>query len=245
MKRVQFSSPYLPYLFLAPQMAIIFVFFYWPSVQAIQSSFYLEDPFGFGATFVGLSNYSDALGSVQYQSIARFTVVFTALVTFLSLGIGMLLGLLLSATAGIDRVTAYFCAVPGGPAEMGALGEQHGANSAMISMSQLSRVVLLVLIIPPFLTFGGFRGHMTGPVTTMSVDYAGLAATLSEPALRSPPPRLPALRAVPQRRADLPSRRQRGPRNNPRAPAPARAARASLPGLHATATRRSRRRPPP
>ncbi|MCT7665217.1 ABC transporter permease subunit [Shinella kummerowiae] len=91
MKRVQFSSAYLPYLFIAPQMAIIFVFFYWPSVQAIQSSFYLEDPFGFGATFVGLSNYSDALGSVQYQAIARFTVVFTVLVTFLSLGIGMLL----------------------------------------------------------------------------------------------------------------------------------------------------------
>ena len=91
MKRVQFSSPYLPYLFIAPQMAIIFVFFYWPSVQAIQSSFYLEDPFGFGSTFVGLANYSDALGSPQYQSIARFTVVFTALVTFLSLGIGMLL----------------------------------------------------------------------------------------------------------------------------------------------------------
>ena len=91
MKRVQFSSPILPYLFIAPQMAIIFVFFHWPSVQAIQSSFYLEDPFGFGATFVGLSNYADALGSVQYQAIARFTVVFTALVTFLSLGIGMLL----------------------------------------------------------------------------------------------------------------------------------------------------------
>lgn len=91
MKRVQFSSPVLPYLFIAPQMAIIFVFFYWPSLQAIQSSFYLEDPFGFGSTFVGLSNYSDALSSVQYQSIARFTVVFTALVTFLSLGIGMLL----------------------------------------------------------------------------------------------------------------------------------------------------------
>ncbi|CAK7258858.1 MULTISPECIES: ABC transporter permease subunit [unclassified Shinella] len=105
MKRVQFSSPYLPYLFLAPQMAIIFVFFYWPSVQAIQSSFYLEDPFGFGATFVGLSNYSDALGSVQYQSIARFTVVFTALVTFLSLGIGMLLAV--KADAVLKGSAAY------------------------------------------------------------------------------------------------------------------------------------------
>jgi len=105
MKRVQFSSPYLPYLFLAPQMAIIFVFFYWPSVQAIQSSFYLEDPFGFGATFVGLSNYSDALGSVQYQSIARFTVVVTALVTFLSLGIGMLLAV--KADAVLKGSSAY------------------------------------------------------------------------------------------------------------------------------------------
>ena len=91
MKRVQFSSPYLPYLFLAPQMAIIFIFFYWPSVQAVQSSFYLEDPFGFGATFVGMGNYVDAVTSSQYLSIARFTVFFTIVVTFLSLAIGMLL----------------------------------------------------------------------------------------------------------------------------------------------------------
>ena len=60
---MQFSSPTLPYLFLAPQLAVIFIFFYWPSVQAMQSSFYLEDPFGFGSTFVGFANYSDALKS--------------------------------------------------------------------------------------------------------------------------------------------------------------------------------------
>jgi len=91
MKRVQFSSPYLPYLFLLPQMAVVFIFFYWPSVQAIQSSFYLEDPFGFGATFVGLDNYAEALKSSHYQEIAGFTVIFTILVTFLSLSIGLLL----------------------------------------------------------------------------------------------------------------------------------------------------------
>ena len=90
-KRVQFNSPLLPYLFLAPQMAIIFIFFYWPSVQAIHSSFYLEDPFGFGSTFVGLANYTDVLKSTEYLSIARFTAVFTALVTFFSLAIGLLL----------------------------------------------------------------------------------------------------------------------------------------------------------
>ncbi|MGF6254106.1 ABC transporter permease subunit [Ensifer sp. LBL] len=90
-KRVQFSSRFLPYLFLAPQLAIIFIFFYWPSVQAIQSSFYLEDPFGFGSTFVGMTNYTDVLKSGEYLGIARFTAVFTALVTFFALSIGLLL----------------------------------------------------------------------------------------------------------------------------------------------------------
>jgi sn-glycerol 3-phosphate transport system permease protein len=91
MKRVQFSSSFVPYLFLAPQLAVIFIFFYWPSVQAVQSSFFIEDPFGFGASFVGFANYSDALFNPEYLSIAKFTVVFTVLVTFFSLALGLLL----------------------------------------------------------------------------------------------------------------------------------------------------------
>jgi sn-glycerol 3-phosphate transport system permease protein len=102
-KRVQFSSPLLPYLLLAPQLAVIFVFFYWPSVQAVSSSFYIEDPFGFGATFVGMANYTDVLTSGQYRGIALFTVVFTALVTLFSLG----LLLAVKADAVIRGSSAY------------------------------------------------------------------------------------------------------------------------------------------
>ena len=91
MKRVQFNRPLLPYLLILPQMAVIVIFFYWPSAQAIQSSFYIEDPFGFGATFVGMANYQDILSSREYLKIANFTLVFTLLVTFLSLAIGLLL----------------------------------------------------------------------------------------------------------------------------------------------------------
>ncbi|MBD9385723.1 ABC transporter permease subunit [Agrobacterium sp. AGB01] len=93
MKRVQFSSSFLPYLFLAPQLAVIFIFFYWPSVQAVQSSFYIEDPFGFGSTFVGFDNYTDAVSSSEYGNIAKFTVIFTALVTLFSLSLGLLLAI--------------------------------------------------------------------------------------------------------------------------------------------------------
>jgi sn-glycerol 3-phosphate transport system permease protein len=104
-KRVQFSSSYLPYLLIAPQLIVIFVFFYWPSVQAVQSSFYIEDPFGFGSTFVGFSNYSDALLSTEYFNIAKFTVVFTVLVTVFSLALGLLLAV--KADAVIRGASAY------------------------------------------------------------------------------------------------------------------------------------------
>ncbi|PZU85973.1 MAG: glycerol-3-phosphate transporter permease [Shinella sp.] len=93
MKRVQFSSRFLPYLFLLPQFAIIAIFFYWPSAQAIHSSFFIEDPFGFGASFVGLSNYTDALNSSEYLKVARFTVAYSLIVTFLTLSLGLLLAL--------------------------------------------------------------------------------------------------------------------------------------------------------
>ncbi|MCL6705782.1 ABC transporter permease subunit [Pseudomonas sp. R2.Fl] len=105
MKRVQFSSRFLPYLFLLPQLAIITIFFYWPSMQAIQSSFYIEDPFGFGSAFVGLSNYTDALNSPEYQKVARFTLIYCLVVTFLALSLGMLLAI--KADAVIRGQSAY------------------------------------------------------------------------------------------------------------------------------------------
>lgn len=90
-KQVQFDRAVTPWLFVLPQLAIVAIFFYWPSVQAVTSSFYLEDPFGFGATFVGLDNYTDVLKSNEYRQIAGFTAVFAATVTALSLGLGLLL----------------------------------------------------------------------------------------------------------------------------------------------------------
>lgn len=91
MKRAGFAVTWLPMLLLLPQLSIIAVFFYWPAAHAVHSSFFLQDPFGFGSTFVGLDNYTDLLGNAQYMKVAGFTVVFTLLVTFFSLAIALLL----------------------------------------------------------------------------------------------------------------------------------------------------------
>lgn len=91
MKKVQFSSRWMPYVLLMPQLLIVAIFFLWPAAEAVRASFYLEDPFGFGSTFVGLDNFKDTLSSSNYASVARFTAVFTVLVTFFSLGFALLL----------------------------------------------------------------------------------------------------------------------------------------------------------
>ena len=44
--RVIFPNKVLPYLLLAPQLAITLVFFYWPASQALYQSMLREDPFG-------------------------------------------------------------------------------------------------------------------------------------------------------------------------------------------------------
>ena len=91
MKSAGFTTRWLPILLLVPQLSIIAIFFYWPALYAMQSSFYLQDPFGFGSTFVGLENYSSLLSSSEYMKVTRLTVVFTALVTFFSLALALLL----------------------------------------------------------------------------------------------------------------------------------------------------------
>ncbi|WP_193184679.1 ABC transporter permease subunit [Nisaea sediminum] len=91
MKRQQFDYISLPYLLIAPQLAIIMIFFVWPAAQAIYQSFMLEDPFGLSSQFAGFDNFREVLSSAHYATSAVFTLVFSALVAFLSMAIALLL----------------------------------------------------------------------------------------------------------------------------------------------------------
>ena len=91
MKRQQFNHVTLPYLLIAPQLAIIMIFFVWPAAQAIYQSFMLEDPFGLASQFVGFDNFREVVSSDHYATSAVFTLVFSALVAFLSMAIALLL----------------------------------------------------------------------------------------------------------------------------------------------------------
>jgi sn-glycerol 3-phosphate transport system permease protein len=90
-KRAIFSGKALPYTLLLPQLAITFVFFYWPASQALWQSFLLEDAFGLSSEFVGFENYRALFGQPEYYRAMTTTLVFSSFVAVLSLSCALLL----------------------------------------------------------------------------------------------------------------------------------------------------------
>ena len=90
-KRVVFRSVWLPYLLLAPQLAITVVFFFWPAFQAIYQSMLLQDAFGLRTEFVWFDNFKTLFNDDHYLASFKVTAVFSVLVAFLGLTISLLL----------------------------------------------------------------------------------------------------------------------------------------------------------
>ncbi len=90
-KRVRFRSLTLPWLLLAPQFAVIVVFFFWPAGQALLQSVQLQDAFGTSTEFVGLENFKRLFGDELYLQSFRTTAIFSILVAVSGLTIALLL----------------------------------------------------------------------------------------------------------------------------------------------------------
>jgi sn-glycerol 3-phosphate transport system permease protein len=92
--RVTFPGKLLPYLLVAPQIAITLVFFFWPASQAIYQSALREDPFGLRTTFVGLGNFRRVLADPNYINSVQVTVIFCMATTLIVMVVAMLLAVM-------------------------------------------------------------------------------------------------------------------------------------------------------
>ncbi len=97
-KRVRFKSWWLPWALIAPQMAVILVFFFWPAAQALYQSVQQSDAFGTSTEFVGSENFARLWADDTYLASFQTTAVFSLLVA----ASGLTLALLLAVMA--DRV---------------------------------------------------------------------------------------------------------------------------------------------
>lgn len=83
-----------PWVLLAPQLAVIAVFFFWPAAQAVVQAFYIEDPFGLGRTFVMFENFTRVLSSAEYYRALGVTVMFSFSVAAVAMALALLLAVL-------------------------------------------------------------------------------------------------------------------------------------------------------
>ena len=91
MKKVQSNSKISPYIFLAPQIAILLIFLYWPIVQTFRDAFTTQDAFGFGTVFTGFDNFKFVLSDPSYFTSFRFTLIYVFVITLITGSIGLLL----------------------------------------------------------------------------------------------------------------------------------------------------------
>ena len=89
-KRSTFNNLWLPYLLLAPQIIITFIFFIWPASQALYQSFLLEDAFGLSSEFIWFENFEVLFSDPLYLDSINTTFIFSAATTFLSLSTALL-----------------------------------------------------------------------------------------------------------------------------------------------------------
>jgi sn-glycerol 3-phosphate transport system permease protein len=93
-KRVLFKNWWLPWALIAPQMAIVTVFFFLPAFQAIYQSVLAQDAFGTSTQFVGAENFQRLLNDSTYLASFYTTALFSVLVAVLGLSIALLLAVM-------------------------------------------------------------------------------------------------------------------------------------------------------
>jgi sn-glycerol 3-phosphate transport system permease protein len=93
-KRVLFKSWWLPWVLIAPQMAIVLVFFFWPAGQAVYQSVLQQDAFGTSTVFVGAENFERLWGDPTYLASFTTTAIFSVLVAVCGLSIALLLAVM-------------------------------------------------------------------------------------------------------------------------------------------------------
>ena len=90
-KRVVFKSSWLPYVLVAPQIAVTVIFFFWPAFQAVYQSLLLQDAFGLHTEFVWFDNFKALFKDEHYLASFKVTGVFSVLVAVSGLSIALLL----------------------------------------------------------------------------------------------------------------------------------------------------------
>jgi len=94
---------------------------------------------------------------------------------FVSLIVGAAVSRMTARMAKVDTRTAFFCSVPGGIIVMTVLAARSGVPVAPVTLSQTLRVAVVVLTVPPMLTWLGAHGYIPPGSDIFNIERAAVA----------------------------------------------------------------------
>lgn len=94
--RNRYGNPFLPYFLLAPSLAVLALFTFWPAIHVGWLSLYRNNLASNGPHFTGLTNFADILQDPQFRTVLFNTVEFVVGTAIPSMALGLLMALLLN-----------------------------------------------------------------------------------------------------------------------------------------------------
>lgn len=95
-----------------------------------------------------------------------------------ALALGCASAVLLARLSGCDFLTSFFASLPGGAGEMSVMADRLGGRADLVAAAHAVRIVIVVLTVPPLITWSGVHGTQDWLQSTAAVRPAGLAALL-------------------------------------------------------------------
>lgn len=111
------------------------------------------------------------------QELLRHTGAIAAGAVF-ALALGCLSAVLLSRLSGCDGMTAFFASLPGGAGEMSVMADRLGGRADWVAAAHALRIMIVVLTVPPLITWSGAHGAEDWLPSVSVVHPGGLLALM-------------------------------------------------------------------
>lgn len=98
-----FRGRFLPYVLLVPQLAIVGIFFIWPTVRSLEESLQETNAFGTGARWSGITDFVNAFSVADELGAIEVTVILACLTTVLAMGTGLFLAVQVEQVGRLRR----------------------------------------------------------------------------------------------------------------------------------------------
>lgn len=106
---MKLKNNYLPYIFMAPALILLFFFFALPFISTVLIGFTDFNGFSWNMKFVGMANFINIFRESEVLSSLKNTVLFTVLTLLFQIPLGLLLAVLLNRNIfGRDVFRAIF-----------------------------------------------------------------------------------------------------------------------------------------